>query len=146
MDDGLKVFLAGVMQGSRSELVIEDQGYRSELAQIVARQMPDAQIFDPFADHQGSVHYDDERAWNVFHEHLQRARGSSLVIAYLPTASMGTAIEIFEAKRAGVPVLTVTPLDKNWVVRLFSDQVFGDLDQLERYLADNGAPWSNPEA
>jgi len=141
--DGPLIFLAGVMQGSRAES-IEDQGYRERLAAILARRLPAARVFDPFASHQRSIDYDDATAHAVFHKHLDQARRAALLIAFLPTASMGTAIEMHEARRAGVPIWSVTPLQANWVVRLYSDLVFASIEELDGHLARYGAPWSEP--
>ena len=38
-------------------------------------------------------------------------------------ASMGTALEMFSAYRAGVPVYAVRPMGANWVVRALSRRV-----------------------
>ena len=66
---------------------------------------------------------------------LARAQGCDVLLAWLPSASMGTAIEMHEAARAGALVLTVTPMAANWVVRTHSDRIFADLAELEAFLA-----------
>ena len=58
-------------------------------------------------------------------------------MAYLPSASMGTALEMYEAAQAGATVLTITPLAANWVVRAYSDEIFADLPGLEAYLSSD---------
>jgi hypothetical protein len=52
-------------------------------------------------------------------------------VAYLPEASMGTAVEMWEAHRAGKLVLAITPLARNWVVRFLSHRVYHDLAEFE---------------
>jgi len=140
MSKRTKVFLAGVMQGSRSGLEIENQDYRKLIPAIFERKAPGVEIFDPFAQHNDSVHYDDATAYQVFHEHLEYARGVKVLIAYLPSASMGTAIEIFEAKRSGALVWTITPLHSNWVVRMFSDEIFGSINEFDNWLTPDKLP------
>ena len=49
---------------------------------------------------------------------------------------MGTAVEMWEAHNAGVPVWTISPLATNWVISFFSQRVFADLPAFERALAD----------
>ena len=43
-----------------------------------------------------------------------------LLIAYVPEASMGTAIEMWEAHQHARVVVTITPLSHNWVVQITS--------------------------
>lgn len=133
---GHDIFLAGVMQGSSLGSDLHDQDYRERLKDLFQRYAPGAVVFDPFAKHQNSIEYDDDEGRSVFLRHLEVARSCKLVVCYLPTASMGTAIEIWEAYHAGCTIWTVSPLDTNWVVRFFSHKVFADLDQLEAALAE----------
>ena len=58
------------------------------------------------------------------------------MIAYLPHASLGTAIEIWECYKLGIPVWTVTGMKTNWVVRFCSEKIFDDIDALSRHLQD----------
>jgi hypothetical protein len=41
---------------------------------------------------------------------------------------MGTALEIFSAERAGVPVVAVSPMVHNWVLRSFARRIYPDLE------------------
>ncbi len=52
---------------------------------------------------------------------------------------MGTAIEMYEARRNKTPVISITPMETNWVVRLYSDKIFPGIESFEQYLADSGA-------
>ena len=133
---GPDVFLAGVMQGSHQGKDLHPQDYRAQLLAAFARHAPDARVYDPFEKHQSSVEYDDPEGRRVFLHHLEIARAAKLVVCYLPAASMGTAVEMWEAHNAGVPVWTISPLATNWVIRFFSQRVFADLAAFERALAD----------
>ena len=64
------------------------------------------------------------------------AARADVLIAYLPEASMGTAVEMWEAHRAGKPVLTISPLAENWVVRFLSTRVFPSLVAFESFVAE----------
>ena len=59
---------------------------------------------------------------------MRTRAASDLLIAYVPTASMGAALEMYVAHARGVPVVTISPLAENWVVRALSRRVYGDLD------------------
>jgi hypothetical protein len=60
--------------------------------------------------------------------HIEMCREFDLLVAYVPEASMGTAIEMWEAHRHGRTVVTITPLVHNWVVQLTSRAVYHDFD------------------
>ena len=47
-----------------------------------------------------------------------------LLIAFVPEASMGTAIEMWEAWRHDKLVITISPLKHNWAVKYLSHIVF----------------------
>ena len=59
-------------------------------------------------------------------------------MAYLPEASLGTAVEMWEAYREGVPVVTISPMRINWVVDLLSSVVCDDLDAFAAWASEGG--------
>jgi hypothetical protein len=136
----LKIFLAGVIQGSNQGKEIHSQDYRTEIKALVSAAYPQADIFDPFDGHEYSIDYDDEMGKQTFHRHLDEARSSDLLIAYLPHASLGTAIEIWESHLRGIPVWIISPMSTNWVVRFCSNKVFDDIASFANYLKDNPGP------
>jgi hypothetical protein len=125
----MKVFIAGVMQGSFCDQQIHGQDYRAEIRLLIEQHFPDAEVFDPFAAHQQSLDYDDETARQVFHEHCCLATQSDVLVAFCPEASMGTAVEMWNAYQHGRTVLVISPLVHNWVVRLCSHRVWSTLDE-----------------
>jgi hypothetical protein len=131
-----RVFLAGIIQGSMLGNDTHGQDYRSRLKQILTTALPGVEVFCPVEDHPDSVGYDIDRARDVFFGHVDIARNSELVVAYLPSASMGTAVEIWEAHRAGQPIVAITPMTTNWVVRLLCDVVVSDLEDFAHACRD----------
>ena len=71
---------------------------------------------------------------------LDHAAASDLLIAYVPTANMGTALEMYVAHERGVPVVTISPLAENWVVRALSRRVYPDLGSFMRAVQSAGSP------
>ena len=69
-------------------------------------------------------------------ELAEEAARADVLIAYLPEASMGTAVEMWQAYRAGKPILTISPLAENWVVRFLSTRVFPSLGAFESFVAE----------
>ena len=119
------------------EAVLHGQDYRERLATLLGRYYPDSEIYDPGAAHRESLDYDDEQGRDVFMMHNRMCAEVDVVVAFLPEASMGTAIEIWEAFDHGRRVITISPLRRNWVVRYCSHLVLEDLESLERAL-ENG--------
>lgn len=134
----MRVFLAGIMQGSLAHEAIHAQDYRVWLAGLLAEWVPGVEVFDPWAAYPDSLSYGDELARQVLQANVAEAGRSDLVIAYLPQASMGTALEVWEAWRAGVPVVIISPLAANWVVRACASRRFDTLDEFAAALRDGG--------
>lgn len=130
------IFLAGIIQGSIADAAIHDQDYRARIKAIIADALPEAAVYCPVENHPASLDYDDDQGRRVFEQHVWMARDSDLVVAYLPSASMGTAIEMWEAHRKGTPIVAITPLAVNWVVRFLCDLVVADLEEFEAAARD----------
>jgi hypothetical protein len=128
------IFLSGVIQGSALGRDIHSQEYRTRIREILKESMPDSTVYDPFDGHEYSVDYDDEQGRKTFFGHVKKVHESDLVIAYLPHASLGTAIEIWESYKLGIPVWIISPMDTNWVVRFCSNKVFADIESFANYL------------
>lgn len=131
------IFLAGVIQGSNRGMVLHQQSYRKDLKDILRKYLPDSEIIDPMKEHPESVAYDYEKGERVFHRSIKRCSESDLVVAYLPEASMGTAIEMWECYKNKVPVWTISPLKENWAVKFLSTEIFESIEELERFLRNN---------
>ncbi len=129
-----RVFIAGIIQGSCRGKDVWSQDYRPRLKEILAKAFPRWEIYCPVENHPGSVEYTDEEAKETFIHHIELVRSSSLLVAYLPSASMGTAVEMWEAYLKGIPVWAITPMVENWLVRITSSRVFPSIDALEAFL------------
>ena len=134
----IKVFLAGIMQGSREDEVLHPQDYRGRIKEMFARHLPDARVYCPVENHPESLGYSHRKGREVFFDHLEMAASCDVLLAFLPEASMGTAIEMWEAHRNGRVVLTVSAMTANWTVKFLSTRILRDLDELASFLADGG--------
>ena len=130
----MRFFLAGIMQGSHLAATLHNQDYRGRVKQLIEAHFPAAEIYDPLADHSDSLNYDDQRGRTVFFHHNRLCREVDVVLAFVPEASMGTAIEMWEAHQHGRAVITISPMKHNWAVKFLSHEVYGDLDQFELAL------------
>lgn len=130
----MRIFIAGIMQGSLREAALHAQDYRPRLRELLQQHLPRAEVYDPLTDHGESLAYDHEVGRAVFLRHNQMCAECDLVIAFVPEASMGTAIEIWEAHRAGRKVVTISPLAHNWAVKFLSDVLYETIDEFEADL------------
>lgn len=124
----MRVFLAGIMQGSIVHQDVHAQSYRGFLTDLLRANVDGVDVFDPWAVYPNSHEYEEILVRDVLLANIAEAARSDLVIAYLPQASMGTALEMWEAWQAGVPVIAITPLAANWVVRVVASERFDTLD------------------
>jgi len=131
----MRVFLAGIMQGSHLGNLVHDQGYREALRRLLVAHWPEAEVYDPFARHATSVDYGLDQARTVFEGHVEMCRRADLVVAFVPEASMGTGIEMWEAARHGRAVVAITPLVHNWVVLLTARAIYPDREAFAAALA-----------
>ena len=134
----MRIFLSGIITGSLTGKVLHDQSYRAELRQIIQAALPEAQVRCPWDMHPDAVDYGPEKAREALVAEVQEAAGSDLIVAYIPQASMGTAIEMWEARRQGTPVLAITPLTTNWVVLLLTQRVFPDIAAFADFARSGG--------
>ena len=129
-----KIFLAGIIQGSNKDKSINSQHYRERIKSVIQRVYPEAEIFDPLDGHLQSVDYDDEMGKATFFGSIEKIDDCDLMIAYLPSASLGTAIEIWESYKRGIPVWTITGMKTNWIIRFCSNKVFEDIESFADYM------------
>lgn len=129
-----RFFLAGIMQGSFQQAVLHEQDYRPRLKRMLSDHFPEAEVYDPLADHGNSIAYDDATGREVFFRHNRMCREVDVVLAFVPEASMGTAIEMWEAYQSGRAVIAISPLVHNWSVKFCSHAVYPDLESFEAAL------------
>ena len=152
---GAAYFLSGVMGGSgggaSTELGIamEDQDYRGRIRHAILAADSAATIVDPLdmgkeraaqlyphGTPEQEMWADDFDVRDMFRDVVAAAASADVVVSYLPTASMGSAVELHAAHAAGRVVLCVAPgsMRGNWVVRAYSARVFDDIPSLAEYL------------
>ena len=134
----MRVFIAGIMQGSRTDKGINTQDYRHEITQILQNHIPRVEVIDPLELHPDSVSYGPEQAKQTLLELAALAGQVDVLVAYVPSASMGTAIEMWHAYQSDTRIYTISPLTDNWVVRSISDRVLPDMATFMTFIANGG--------
>ncbi len=133
----LRIFFSGIMQATRSDGLIEDQHYRVRLREAFQRCLPDANIVDPWTENPDSINYGEAQARQTFLSMVRKAKDVDLLVAYIPTASMGSAMEMWQAFENNVYVITISPMIHHWAIRFSSHEIFPDLDAFLELL-ENG--------
>ena len=134
----MRVFISGVMQGSLNGKGVEDQNYRRQITDILRAWRPDVEVIDPWAIWPDAVHYDMDKAKATLFEETALAAQADVLIAYLPIASMGSALEMWNAHQAGVPVYAITALRHNWTVQALSTRTFHSLEEFAAFVQAGG--------
>ena len=49
-----------------------------------------------------------------------------VLLAFLPSASMGTAIEMWEAHQHGAAIFAISPMRHNWAIKYLSHGIYAD--------------------
>ena len=134
----MRIFLSGIISGSLAGKQIHQQSYRDELRAILHECLPDAEILCPWDMHPDALNFSPDQAREALVAEVEAAASSDLIVAYIPQASMGTAIEIWEAHKRGVPVLAITGLTHNWVVMLTTRQTFPTIEDFAAFARSGG--------
>jgi hypothetical protein len=156
-----RVFVAGTIQGASNGLAVADQSYRQVIPSIVSSVFPEAECFDPslpvmqqLANQQtaaavrtvieadsgvlqtGALVAEAQQLRRTFVDMTEEVASCDLCIAYLPgsTPSMGTAMEMWAARQAGVPVVAVTRMTGNLAIVAVSTVIAPDLEYLREAL------------
>ena len=130
----MRFFLAGIMQGSHAEAIVHDQEYRTRIKRLIETHFPQADVYDPRAEHAESLDYDEATGRSVFFRHNLLCREINVLLAFVPEASMGTAIEMWEAYQHGAAVIAISPLKHNWAVKFLSHALYDDIPDFEAAL------------
>ncbi len=128
----MKVWISGIVHGSRMDGGLHGQEYRERIRQALAVRYHDVVLASPGTVEAGAA--EDEEA--VFFRQIGEVIAADVLVAYLPEASMGASIEMWEAWKNSRPIITISPLSGAWTVRFLSSLVVPDLDSFEARVAD----------
>jgi len=130
-----RIFVGGIMQGSRHENTIDAQDYRQLISRCLRSHLPNVEVIDPFEMHPNSVVYNTDEARRTLIALAQLAGQADAAVVFVPEASMGTALEMWEAYRGEKPIFAISPLVYNWVVRCLATRVFVSIDEFCAFVA-----------
>ena len=131
----MKLFISGVMQGSIQGTGIQKQDYRHRITTIIQKYHPTVEIVDPIKLFPDSVAFGEEKAKETLVKLVDIATNADLVVAYLPEASMGSAMEMLRAYDKGKPIVTITPMQKNWFILAMSNVIVPSFEAFEDWVS-----------
>ena len=120
------------MQGNKKIHGIRSQNYRMQITKVVKNLLPDAEIVDPDITDPHRLSYTKEQSVEMFFKYCDLAGQADLLISYIPEASMGSAVEMWQAYKSDVPVLTISEMDYNWVVKLLSTRIYPNIESFKK--------------
>lgn len=128
----MKIFIAGLMQGNRKDDKIHSQNYRKKITNILTALVSDLEVVDPDITDPDRLNYTNKQAAEMFFRYNFSMSQVDLVVAYVPEASMGTAVEMWEAWKNKIPIITISPLKHNWVIKLLSSKIYSNIDEFAK--------------
>lgn len=128
------IFVAGIIQGSIRGSAIHQQDYRERIVGLLRAEFPDVAVYCPIENYPNSLEFPDEVARRTFFGLMDRAGRADVLVAYVPEASMGTAVEMWQAHGQGRLVIAISPLATNWAVRFLSHTVLPDIEAFEQFV------------
>lgn len=134
----MRVFLAGIIQGARTDDGIHHQGYRKQIRDAISVAYPEAQFIDPHEENLGRLEWSRELQREMFLRYVTEAGQCDVLVAWLPEPSMGTSVEMYEAYRMEVPVLAISPLTGTWAVFSLATRTFPDLEAFSAFVRTPG--------
>lgn len=128
----MKVWISGVVHGSRMDGGMHGQEYRERIRLALAARYHDVTLASPLE----MLDDVEENKEAVFFRQIGEVITADVLVAYLPEASMGASIEMWEAWKNSRPIITISPLSDTWTVRYLSSITVSDLDAFEARTAD----------
>ncbi|CAJ1416667.1 unnamed protein product [Effrenium voratum] len=143
-----RYFISGVMLGSQKTLTeagLAPQNYRQQISDVIRKADPEAVIVDPLEVVQQKAARENSNmdglnsstgaVREAFLEVVGLVQTCDVIVSHLPEASMGSAVELWEARKHQLTVLTISPMKDNWTIRSVTDHNFADLADFEANLS-----------
>ena len=127
----VKIFVSGIVHGSR-ENDVYPQCYRKRLVDVIEKSWETAIVSCPSIANSKTSTESLTDTMKAFELQLSSLKKSDIVVAYIPEASMGAAIEIYNASLRGKYVVTITPLQSSRIIKIFSHDIYDSVDSFEQ--------------
>ncbi|CAJ1361330.1 unnamed protein product [Effrenium voratum] len=128
-----------------TEAGLAPQNYRQQISDVIRKADPEAVIVDPLEVVQQKAARENSNldglnsstgaVREAFLEVVGLVQTCDVIVSHLPEASMGSAVELWEARKHQLTVLTISPMKDNWTIRSVTDHNFADLADFEANLS-----------
>lgn len=140
----MKYFISGVMQGSSTgettKKTLNDQNYREIIKSILQKYDENCYIYDPYdkpkeyLEEKEHLFNDSKFVTELFEEILSNLNECDVIVCYLPQASMGSSIELWEAYKSKKKIYVITQMSQNWVTRICATKIFESIEEFEKFM------------
>ena len=129
-----RIMVVGILRGSRRGRQFHSQTYRKKIKSLLEKHIPGAEVNSPIESAKDMHDYGLVRGIEAFFDMVRRASQYDALVVYVPEASMGSAILMWEAYRNQRLVVTISPLLENRTLRALSTIQCKDLKAFGRFV------------
>jgi hypothetical protein len=127
INSDVNIYVTGILQGSKDKAFFP-QDYRKKLVEAIKKSWQTTTVYSPTINTDVENPESLKEAVKQFEQQLAILKKANIVVAYIPEAGMGCAIEIYNAAMRGKYVVTITPLKQNRVIRMFSHDIYDSIE------------------
>lgn len=129
VNTNVSIYITGIQRGSKKEL--HPQTYRKQIIDAIRETWDSATLQCPTIDESRDKEEQLKDTVKEFEQRLSLLKKANIIVAYIPEASMGSAIELYNASLRGKYVVTISPMRSNRIIRLFSHDIY---DSVESFI------------
>jgi hypothetical protein len=129
-----RVIVVGILRGSRRGMDFHNQAYRKKIRTLIENHIPGGEVYSPIESAKDMHDYGLVRGIEAFFDMVRRASQYDALVVYVPEASMGSAIMMWEAYRNQRMVVTISPLLENRTIRALSTVQCKDLREFTKFV------------
>jgi hypothetical protein len=126
--------VVGILRGSRRGMQFHSQEYRKQIKAVLEKHLPGVEVYSPIESAQDMHDYGLVRGIEAFFDMVRRASQYDAIVAYVPEASMGSAIMMWEAYRNQRIVVAISPLEDNRTVKALSSALCKDMKEFSSFV------------
>jgi hypothetical protein len=129
-----RVIVVGILRGSRRGMRFHSQTYRKQIKALLDKHVPGVEIYSPIESAQDMHDYGFVKGIEAFFDMVRRASQYDALVAYIPEASMGSAIMMWEAYRNQRMVVAISPLEDNRTVKALSTALCKNMKEFTAFV------------
>jgi hypothetical protein len=128
-----RILVVGILRGTRTGGRLHSQKYRLQIKKWLEKYLPGVEVHAPIEKARDMHDYGLVKGIEAFFDTVRRASQYDASVIYVPEASMGSAIMIWEAYRNQRPVVVISPLE-NRTVRALSTAICKDMKAFHAFV------------